>query len=100
VLIHEGGHFIVAKKCNIKVLEFSIGFGKKLWSIQGKETQYSIRLIPLGGYVRMLGEEEKSDDERAFNNASVGKRLLVVFARSNSKYCIRTNSFLDTCKHI
>jgi RIP metalloprotease RseP len=80
VLIHEGGHFFVAKKCNVKVLEFSIGFGKELFSKQGKETKYTIRLIPLGGYCRMLGEEEAVDDERAFNKASIGKRLLIVFA--------------------
>ena len=47
VLIHEGGHFLVAKKCNVKVLEFSIGFGKELYSKQGKETKYTIRAIPL-----------------------------------------------------
>lgn len=47
VLIHEGGHFLVAKKCNVKVLEFSIGFGKELFSKQGKETKYTVRMIPL-----------------------------------------------------
>ena len=70
----------MAKKSGVKVLDFSLGFGKELWSKQGKETRYSIRLIPLGGYVRMLGEEEAVDDERAFNNASVWKRLLIVLA--------------------
>ena len=55
VLIHEGGHFLVAKKCNVKVLEFSIGFGKELFSKQGKETKYTIRMIPLrSGIVRCL----------------------------------------------
>ena len=47
VLIHEGGHFLVAKKCGVKVLEFSIGFGKEIWSKQKGETKYSIRLVPL-----------------------------------------------------
>lgn len=47
VIIHEGGHFAVAKLCKIKVNEFSVGFGKKLWSIKKKDTMYSIRLIPL-----------------------------------------------------
>lgn len=80
ILIHEGGHFFVAKKCNVKVLEFSIGFGKEIFSKQGKETKYTIRIIPLGGFCRMLGEDEEVDDERAFNKATVGKRLLIVFA--------------------
>lgn len=47
VIIHEGGHFVVAKLCKVRVNEFSIGFGKLLWSKQGKETKYSLRLIPL-----------------------------------------------------
>lgn len=80
MLIHEGAHFFVAKKSGVKVLEFSIGFGKKIWSKKGKETEYSIRNIPLGGYVKMLGEEEESDDDRAYNKASVWKRLAIVLA--------------------
>ena len=80
VIIHESGHFFVAKWCNVKVNEFSIGFGKKIWDKQGKETKYSIRLIPLGGYVRMEGEDEVSDHERAFNKASIKKRMAIVIA--------------------
>ena len=49
VLIHEFGHFIVAKKCNVDVLEFSIGFGKKLWSRHRNNTEYAIRIVPLRG---------------------------------------------------
>lgn len=92
VFIHEGGHFLVAKKCGIKVNEFAIGFGPKIWSKQGKETLYAIRLIPLGGFVNMEGEEERSDDERAFNKKSPGKRIAVVAARCDSKYY-----FCNTC---
>ena len=80
VFIHEGAHFIVAKKSGVKVLEFSLGFGKELFSKQGGETKYSVRMIPLGGFVRMLGEEEEDQDERAFCNVSVWKRLAIVFA--------------------
>lgn len=80
VVLHEGAHFLIAKKSGVKVLEFSVGFGKEIYSKQGKETKYSIRSIPLGGYVRMLGEEEEVEDERAFNKASVWKRLAIVFA--------------------
>lgn len=54
ITIHELGHFIVAKKCKVKVKEFAIGFGPKIWQKQGKETKYTLRLIPLGGYCDML----------------------------------------------
>ncbi len=70
----------MAKKSGVKVLEFSIGFGKSFWTKQTEETKYSVRMIPLGGYVRMLGEEEASDDKRAFGNMPVWKRLLIVLA--------------------
>ena len=80
VLIHEGGHFLVAKKCKVKVKEFSIGFGSKVFSKQTKETKYSIRAIPLGGYVDMLGENERKDEEGSFSNASVIKRIAIVAA--------------------
>ena len=80
ILIHEGGHFIVAKLCNIKVNEFAIGFGPTIWKKQGKETKYALRLIPLGGFVSMEGEEERKDTERSFSNASIPKRIAVVIA--------------------
>ncbi len=80
VLIHEGGHFLVAKFFKVKVNEFSIGFGKKLFSKQKGETTYSIRIIPLGGYVSMLGEEERVDDERSFSKQSIPKRIAIVAA--------------------
>lgn len=80
VTIHEGGHFLVAKLCKVKVNEFSIGFGKKIWKKQGKETLYSIRMIPLGGFVQMEGESEESSDSRAFSNVSIIKRIAIVSA--------------------
>lgn len=80
VIIHEGGHFLAAKLCKIKVNEFSVGFGKLIWSKQGKSTKYSIRLIPLGGFVSMEGEEEYSDAEGSFSKASFLKKLLIVSA--------------------
>ena len=63
IIVHELGHFIMAKANGIKVEEFSIGMGPEVFSKKGKETQYSLRLFPIGGYVKMLGEEEVSDDE-------------------------------------
>ena len=80
IIIHEGGHFLVAKLCKVKVNEFSIGFGKIIWKKQGKETLYSIRLVPLGGFVQMEGETEESTDKRAFSNVSIPKRLAIVVA--------------------
>ena len=80
VFIHEGGHFCVAKLCKIKVNEFAIGFGPTIWKKQGKETKYALRLIPLGGFVNMEGEEERSEKEGSFSKASIPKRIAVVAA--------------------
>ena len=80
ILIHESGHFFIAKLFKVKVHEFSIGFGPKLLTKQGKETKYELRLIPLGGFVRLEGEDTKSEDKRAFNNASIPKRMAIVAA--------------------
>ena len=80
ITIHELGHFIVAKLCKVKVNEFAIGFGPAIWKKQGKETKYTLRLIPLGGYNSMEGEEEASDDDRSFSKASIPKRIAIVIA--------------------
>ncbi len=80
IFIHEGGHFLVAKLCKIKVNEFAIGFGPKIWQKQGKETKYTLRLIPLGGFNSLEGEEQRSDDERSFSKASIPKRIAIVLA--------------------
>lgn len=80
VLIHETGHFLVARLCKIKVNEFAIGFGPLLWSKETEKTKYSIRLIPLGGYVNMLGEEERSEEEGSFSKASIPKKIAIVAA--------------------
>ena len=78
--IHETGHFLVAKFCKVKVNEFAIGFGPVIWKKQGKETKYELRLIPLGGFVNMEGEEERSDKEGSFSSAPVSKRIAIVAA--------------------
>ncbi len=80
ILIHEFGHFIVAKACDIKVNEFAIGMGPKIFSFGKGETKFSLRAIPMGGYVSMEGEDEDSQDPRAFNRKKVWQRLLVVLA--------------------
>ena len=78
--IHETGHFLVAKLCKVRVNEFAIGFGPKIWQKQGKETKYVLRIIPLGGFVSMEGEEERSDKEGSFSSASIPKRIAIVSA--------------------
>ena len=82
VFIHEGGHFLVAKLCKVKVNEFAIGFGKILWQKQGKETKYSLRMIPLGGFCNMEGEEEESDAPGSFSRIAIvlaGATVNIVF---------------------
>lgn len=80
IIIHELGHFALAKLNGVKVEEFAIGMGPKIFGVQGKETLYAIRAIPIGGYVKMLGEEGDSLDERAFSNKSPLRRLSIVAA--------------------
>ena len=80
IFIHEAGHFLVAKLFKVKVNEFSLGFGKVLYSKQRKETRYCIRAFPLGGFVSMEGEDERSDENGSFSKLSIPKRILIVAA--------------------
>ncbi len=80
VFIHESGHFFVAKLCKVRVNEFAIGFGPTIWSKQRKVTKYALRLIPLGGFVSMEGEDERSTKEGSFSEASIIKRIAIVMA--------------------
>lgn len=80
VTIHEFGHFIVAKMSGIKVNEFAIGMGPKIWGSQKGETLYTLRLLPIGGYCAMEGEDEGSSDPRSYDNADASKRFLTILA--------------------
>lgn len=80
VTVHEFGHFICAKLSGIKVLEFSIGMGPKLLQKQKGETKYSLRLLPVGGYCAMEGEDSTNSDPRSFRNAKLWKRMMVLLA--------------------
>lgn len=80
ILVHEFGHFAVAKLVGIKVNEFSIGMGPKLVQKKKGETEYTVRLLPIGGYVKMEGEDESSKDPRSFGNVPVLSRIGVVIA--------------------
>ncbi len=85
ITFHEFGHFWVARRCNVRVLRFSVGFGKALWSRHGADgTEYRIAAIPLGGYVKMLDEREApvapDQQNQAFNRKPVGQRIAIVAA--------------------
>lgn len=80
VVVHELGHFAVAKLADVKVNEFSVGMGPRLFGKKIGETEYSLRLIPIGGFVRMEGEDEGSEDERSFNKKSVKARMAIILA--------------------
>ena len=80
IFIHEGGHFLVAKLCKVKVKEFAIGFGPIIWKKQGEETKYVLRLVPLGGFVNLLGEEEAVDEEGSFSKAGIFKKIGILLA--------------------
>ncbi|MBU3098848.1 MULTISPECIES: RIP metalloprotease RseP [Clostridium] len=80
VIIHELGHFIMCKLNGVKVSEFSLGMGPKLFGIKGKETEYLIKAFPVGGYVKMEGEEENSNDPRSFTNKTPVQKLSIVSA--------------------
>ncbi len=80
IFIHEFGHFITAKMFKVKVNEFALGMGPKLFSFGKGETTYSLRLLPIGGYVSMEGETEDSEDPRAFRKQKVWKRIIICSA--------------------
>ena len=80
ISLHEFGHFIVSKLSGVPVHEFSIGMGPAIYKKQGKETLYSIRLFPVGGYCKLEGEDEDSDNPYAFTNQKLWKKFLVVSA--------------------
>lgn len=82
IFIHELGHFICARLCGVGIHEFAIGMGPKLvsWTSKKTGTKYSVRVLPVGGYVSMVGEDEESDRDDAFGNRSVWKRILIVIA--------------------
>lgn len=80
VLVHEYGHFIAARKCGVFVEEFAIGMGPKIISKQKKDTLYSIRVFPIGGFCKMKGEDSSDVDSDSFSNASKGKKFIILFA--------------------
>ena len=88
IAVHEFGHFITAKACDVQVNEFSIGMGPALWKKQKGETLYSLRAVPLGGYCAMEGEDEDSGDPRAFVVQPAWKRILILCAGSFNNFLL------------
>lgn len=85
IMLHEAGHMIMAKRGGMKVTEFFVGFGPRLWSFRRGETEYGVKAIPLGGYVRIIGmsnleEVQPEDEPRAYRNASTANKLKTILA--------------------
>ena len=80
VIFHELGHFLLAKKNGVKVVEFSLGMGPRILSTVRGETRYSLKLLPLGGSCMMLGEDGEEEEPGSFNGASVWSRISIVAA--------------------
>ena len=82
IFIHELGHYITARTFKVGIKEFAIGMGPKIISRTSKKTGivYSLRLLPIGGFVSMVGEDEESDDESSLNFKPVWQRLIITFA--------------------
>ncbi len=80
IFIHELGHFLTARWAKVKINEFAIGMGPTIFKKQGKETLYSLRALPIGGFVQMDGEDGNGTDENSFNNKPKWKRFLILVA--------------------
>ena len=97
ILVHEWGHFMAARRIGIPVYEFSLGFGTRLFSKKKDGVEYSLRLIPLGGYVRMAGEEPgDSDDPNGFNHRTPLEKMAVSFAGPFMNFVLAIIIFIYT----
>lgn len=97
IIGHELGHFTMAKAAGVPVLEFSFGMGPRLIGFTKGETQYSIRLFPIGGYVKMLGEDEESTDPKAFCNQNPWKKLSIIIAGPFMNFVLAVLLFFFYC---
>ena len=88
IAIHELGHFVAAKLCGVRVNEFSIGMGPEIFSRVKGETQYSLRLLPLGGFCAMEGEDEDTGDSRSFVRQGFWKKLIILAAGSFMNFVV------------
>ena len=94
VFVHEAGHFIFAKIAGVYVYEFALGMGPKIFSKKGKETEYSIRAIPIGGFCQMAGEDVDDDElkkvpkDRTLQAKSAWKRFLIMFFGAGNNFIL------------
>ena len=86
IAIHELGHFMAAKASRVKVNEFSVGMGPAIFRRMVGETEWSLRLFPVGGYCAMEGEDDDSSDPRAFGNAGFWKKILILVAGAGMNF--------------
>lgn len=95
IIFHELGHYLAAKAAGVRVEEFAVGMGPKIFGIKHGETDYSLRAIPLGGYVKMAGmDPEEKCDGRGFNNKTVLQRMVVIFAGSFMNFFLAVILFI------
>ncbi len=85
IMLHEAGHMVMAKRSGMKVTEFFVGFGPRIWSFRKGETEYGIKAIPQGGYVRIIGmsnveEVDPEDEARTYRRASTSRKLKTILA--------------------
>lgn len=99
IIVHELGHFIMAKVNGVRVEEFSIGMGPKLFKVQGKETLYTVALFPIGGFVKMMGEEEEVQDERSFSSKSPLRRISIIIAGAFMNFVLAIVIFIAFFNH-
>jgi regulator of sigma E protease len=97
IIGHELGHFTMAKIARVPVLEFAFGMGPRLFGFTKGETKYSIRLFPIGGYVKMLGEDDESSDPKAFCNQSPWKKLSIIIAGPFMNFVLAVMLFFFYC---
>ena len=97
IAIHEFGHFIMAKLTGVTVHEFSIGMGPKLFGFRKGGTDYKFSLLPIGGYVKLEGEDSESDDPNAFGNKKPWQRLLVLAAGALMNFVLGFVLFVIWC---
>ncbi|MBR6777516.1 MAG: site-2 protease family protein, partial [Clostridia bacterium] len=86
VLIHEGGHYLVARACGVGIMEFAIGMGPVIYRKKGKYNDFTIRLLPIGGFVSMIGEDDQTEipeehqGKPSLNEKKVWQKMLIVLA--------------------
>jgi regulator of sigma E protease len=80
IMVHEAGHFFAGRRMGIEIEEFSVGFGPKLYKRLKNGTQFTVRALPVGGYVRFLGEDEENSNPKAFNNRPIWRRFITILA--------------------